>query len=68
MQTRECTVTFQCEGCGVRKPKAERYRPRSACRSVPKRVEMQRHRKRHKPSMTRAGAHCFHGLICDKTV
>jgi hypothetical protein len=30
MQTRECTVTFKCEGCGVRKPEAERYRPRSA--------------------------------------
>lgn len=26
----ECTVTFKCEGCGVRKPEAERYRPRSA--------------------------------------
>jgi hypothetical protein len=30
MQSRECTVTFKCEGCGVRKPEAERYRPRSA--------------------------------------
>ena len=30
MQTRDCTVTFKCEGCGVRKPEAERYRPRSA--------------------------------------
>ena len=30
MQTRECTVTFKCEGCGVRKSEAERYRPRSA--------------------------------------
>jgi hypothetical protein len=30
MQTSECTVTFKCEGCGVRKPEAERYRPRSA--------------------------------------
>src|SRR4029450_4537464 len=26
----ESTVTFKCEGCGVRKPEAERYRPRSA--------------------------------------
>lgn len=24
------TVTFKCEGCGVRKPETERYRPRSA--------------------------------------
>jgi hypothetical protein len=30
MQPHECTVTFKCEGCGVRKPEAERYRPRSA--------------------------------------
>jgi hypothetical protein len=30
VQTGECTVTFKCEGCGVRKPEAERYRPRSA--------------------------------------
>ena len=30
MQTHEGTVTFKCEGCGVRKPEAERYRPRSA--------------------------------------
>ena len=30
MQSRECTVTFKCEGCGVHKPEAERYRPRSA--------------------------------------
>jgi hypothetical protein len=30
MQPRECTVTFKCEGCGARKPEAERYRPRSA--------------------------------------
>jgi hypothetical protein len=30
MRTSECTVTFKCEGCGVRKPEAERYRPRSA--------------------------------------
>ena len=30
MQTDACTVTFKCEGCGVRKPEAERYRPRSA--------------------------------------
>jgi hypothetical protein len=30
MQSRECTVTFKCEGCGMRKPEAERYRPRSA--------------------------------------
>lgn len=30
MQTNECTVTFKCEVCGVRKPEAERYRPRSA--------------------------------------
>lgn len=26
----ESTVTFKCEGCGARKPEAERYRPRSA--------------------------------------
>ncbi|MBM3222270.1 MAG: hypothetical protein FJZ47_00480 [Candidatus Tectomicrobia bacterium] len=26
----EYTVTFKCEGCGLRKPEAERYRPRSA--------------------------------------
>jgi hypothetical protein len=30
MRTSESTVTFKCEGCGVRKPEAERYRPRSA--------------------------------------
>jgi len=30
VQTTECTVTFKCEGRGVRKPEAERYRPRSA--------------------------------------
>ena len=30
MQTDTWTVTFKCEGCGVRKPEAERYRPRSA--------------------------------------
>ena len=30
MQTSEGTVTFKCEGCGVRKPEATRYRPRSA--------------------------------------
>ena len=30
MQTNEGTVTFTCEGCGVRKPEAARYRPRSA--------------------------------------
>ena len=30
MQPNEGTVTFKCEGCGVRKPEAERYRPRSA--------------------------------------
>jgi len=30
MQSSECTVTFKCEGCGVRKPEAERYHPRSA--------------------------------------
>jgi hypothetical protein len=38
MQTSECTVTFKCEGCGVRKLEAERYRPRSAFRSVPSRA------------------------------
>ncbi|MGE3536582.1 MAG: hypothetical protein AB7N91_03985 [Candidatus Tectimicrobiota bacterium] len=26
----EPKVTFKCEGCGERKPEAERYRPRSA--------------------------------------
>ena len=30
VQTHEGMVTFKCEGCGVRKPEAERYRPRSA--------------------------------------
>ena len=30
VQTNEGTVTFKCEGCGVHKPEAERYRPRSA--------------------------------------
>jgi hypothetical protein len=30
MRTSACTVTFKCEGCGVRKPEAERYRPRSS--------------------------------------
>jgi hypothetical protein len=30
MQSSEGTVTFKCEGCGVRKPEAERYLPRSA--------------------------------------
>jgi len=30
VQTNEGTVTFKCEGCGVRNPEEERYRPRSA--------------------------------------
>ena len=30
MQIGECTITFKCEGCGVRKREDERYRPRSA--------------------------------------
>ena len=30
MQSSEGTVTFKCEGCGVRKPEAERYRPQSS--------------------------------------
>ena len=30
MQTHEGTVTFTCEGCGVRKPETARYRLRSA--------------------------------------
>ena len=30
MQRSEGTVTLKCEGCGVRKPEAARYRPRSA--------------------------------------
>ena len=30
MQTDTWTVIFKCEGCGVRKPEVERYRPRSA--------------------------------------
>jgi hypothetical protein len=30
MQAHEGTVTCTCEGCGVRKPEAERYRPRAA--------------------------------------
>ena len=30
VQTHEGTVTFKCEGCGVRKPEAERYRPRAS--------------------------------------
>ncbi len=30
MQIGECTITFKCEGCGVRKHEDERYRPRSA--------------------------------------
>jgi hypothetical protein len=30
VQTNEGTVTFKCEGWGVRKPEVERYRPRSA--------------------------------------
>ena len=30
MQTHKGTVTFKCEGCGVRKLEAERYRSRSA--------------------------------------
>jgi hypothetical protein len=30
VQSNEGRVTFKCEGCGVRKPEAERYRPRSA--------------------------------------
>jgi hypothetical protein len=30
VQRSESTVTFKCEGCGVRKPEAERYCPRSA--------------------------------------
>ena len=28
MQTNEGTVTFKCEGCGIRKPVVERYSPR----------------------------------------
>ena len=30
MQTNKGTVTFKCEGCGVRKPEVERYRPRAS--------------------------------------
>ena len=30
MQTHEGTVTLKCEGCGVRKPEAERSRPRAS--------------------------------------
>jgi len=30
VQTHEGTVTFKCEGCGVRKPEAEHTWPRSA--------------------------------------
>jgi len=30
VQTHEGTVTLKCEGCGVRKPEAERYRPRAS--------------------------------------
>ena len=30
MRIRESTVTFKCEGCGVRKPESERHRPQSA--------------------------------------
>jgi len=30
VQTDTWTVIFTCEGCGVRKPEVERYRPRSA--------------------------------------
>jgi hypothetical protein len=30
VQSSQGMVTFKCEGCGVRKPEAERYRPRSA--------------------------------------
>jgi len=30
VQRSEGTVTLKCEGCGVRKPEAARYRPRSA--------------------------------------
>jgi len=30
VQTDTWTVIFKCEGCGVRKPEVERYRPRSA--------------------------------------
>jgi hypothetical protein len=30
VQTDEGTVTFKGEGCGVRKPETERYRPQSA--------------------------------------
>ena len=30
MQSSAWTVTLKCEGCGVRKPASERYRPRSA--------------------------------------
>lgn len=27
---RVSTVTFKCEGCGARKPEAERFRPQSS--------------------------------------
>ena len=30
MQSSAWMVTLKCEGCGVRRPEAERYRPRSA--------------------------------------
>ena len=57
VQSRAWTVTWKCEGCEVRIA-----RIRSAIVlgrrvwSVPKRVEIPRHRKRRKPSMTRADA------------
>ena len=38
MQSSEGTVTFKCEGCGVRKPEAERLVPGPRLPSVPKRA------------------------------
>ena len=49
MQSSECTATLKCEGCGMRKPEAERYRPRSTFTVCSKRVEIPQHRKRRKP-------------------
>jgi hypothetical protein len=57
VQSRAWTVTWTGEGCGVRKARIRSAIVPGRCvRSVPKRVERPRHRKRRKPSMTRADA------------
>ena len=57
VQSRAWTVTWTCERCGVRTARIRSALvPGRRVRSVPKRVERLRHRKRSKPSMTHADA------------